>query len=117
LRRNNPVSIEKGPSLTAAVSFSSNHRQMMNVNRDEQTDKVEPGLYRHYKGGLYKVLGTARHSETLELLVVYEALYKNDLGQLWVRPLSMFLESVTPAGAGSEPIQRFSRVVSSETNT
>ncbi len=52
-----------------------------------------PGLYRHYKGGDYRVIGTARHSETEEPLVVYRCLYDND--SLWVRPLAMFLETVT----------------------
>lgn len=55
-----------------------------------------PGRYRHYKGGEYEVLGTARHSETGELLVVYRCLYDN--GSLWVRPLAMFIESVTVDG-------------------
>ena len=48
------------------------------------------GRYRHYKGGEYEVLGVARHSETLEALVVYRPLY-NDTG-LWVRPYAMFFE-------------------------
>ena len=55
-----------------------------------------PGLYRHYKGGNYQVLGTARHSETGEQLVVYRCLYDND--SLWVRPLAMFMESVQVEG-------------------
>lgn len=55
-----------------------------------------PGRYRHYKGGEYQVIGTARHSETDELLVVYRCLYDNN--SLWVRPLAMFMESVTIAG-------------------
>ncbi|MEW9573767.1 DUF1653 domain-containing protein [Rhodanobacter sp. Si-c] len=53
---------------------------------------VVPGLYRHYKGQRYRVLGTARHSETEEPLVVYQALY-GERG-LWVRPAAMFAESV-----------------------
>jgi hypothetical protein len=53
---------------------------------------VTPGLYEHYKGMRYEVLGTARHSETLEPLAVYRALY-GDFG-LWVRPAAMFLEAV-----------------------
>ncbi|OHV07760.1 DUF1653 domain-containing protein [Kushneria phosphatilytica] len=61
-----------------------------------------PGVYRHYKGALYEVLGTARHSETEEQLVVYRALY-GEYG-LWVRPLSMFMESVDIDG---EPVARF----------
>ncbi len=50
------------------------------------------GTYRHYKGGHYRVLGTVRHSETLEPMTLYQALY----GQqgLWVRPAAMFEESI-----------------------
>ncbi|MEH6822885.1 MAG: DUF1653 domain-containing protein [Motiliproteus sp.] len=54
--------------------------------------EVQPGLYRHYKGGEYRVVGIARHSETDEKLVVYQPQYGQ--GGLWVRPLAMFLESV-----------------------
>ena len=54
-------------------------------------DVVIGGVYLHYKQKKYKVLGVARHSETLEELVVYECLYLNPQGQLWVRPKSMFL--------------------------
>ena len=62
-------------------------------------EKPQPGdLYRHYKNKLYRVIGTARHSETLEELVVYEALYHNDLGSLWVRPLGMFMEEIVIDG-------------------
>ena len=63
---------------------------------------IQPGLYRHYKGQQYRVFGTARHSETEEELVVYQALY-GDYG-LWVRPLSMFCETVMVDG---EQIVRF----------
>lgn len=51
-------------------------------------------FYRHYKGQLYQVKGLVRHSETLELLVLYETQYTNPQGKLWVRPLSMFLEKL-----------------------
>jgi len=50
--------------------------------------RAEPGRYRHYKGGEYELVGVARHSETLEPLVVYRPLY-NATG-LWVRPYDMF---------------------------
>ena len=50
------------------------------------------GRYRHYKGLEYEVIGVARHSETLEPLVVYRPLY--DTSGLWVRPHAMFFESV-----------------------
>ena len=62
-----------------------------------QADPLQPGKYRHYKGGLYEVIGTARHSETLEEMVVYRALYHSpEFGEnaLWVRPLKMFTETV-----------------------
>lgn len=55
-----------------------------------------PGLYRHYKGLLYEVLGTARHSETLEPLTLYRALYGEH--GLWVRPAEMFNEEVVIKG-------------------
>ena len=56
------------------------------------------GIYQHYKGQKYKVHGVVKHSETLEDLVYYEALYPNDLGQMWVRPYKMFFETVTING-------------------
>ncbi|MBM3874173.1 MAG: DUF1653 domain-containing protein [Verrucomicrobia bacterium] len=56
-----------------------------------------PGRYRHYKGNEYRVLGLARHSETLEPLVIYQALY-GDPSALWVRPQPMFIETVRLAG-------------------
>ena len=55
-----------------------------------------PGLYRHYKGNVYEVLDTVRHSETLEPLTLYRALY-GDHG-LWVRPAAMFMEDVVIDG-------------------
>jgi hypothetical protein len=54
------------------------------------------GRYRHYKGGEYEVLGAVRHSETLEPLVLYRALY-GERG-LWVRPHAMFFESIEVNG-------------------
>ena len=51
-------------------------------------------FYRHYKNKPYKYLGVARHSETLEEMALYETLYQNDLGKLWVRPKAMFEEGV-----------------------
>lgn len=63
------------------------------------------GIYRHYKGNLYQVLHTARHSETEEWLVVYRALY-GDYG-VWVRPLPMFCETVEIDG---QTIPRFALI-------
>lgn len=64
-----------------------------------------PGLYRHYKGNDYRVIGLARHSETLEPMVVYEALYGE--GGLWVRPSAMFCETVT---LEKTEVPRFERI-------
>ena len=63
----------------------------------------KPGIYRHFKGNLYEVIGVASHSETLEPMVVYRALY-GERG-LWVRPAAMFLETVTRDGV---TVPRFS---------
>ena len=57
---------------------------------------MKAGIYKHYKGALYKVLGTVQHSETEEWLVSYQALY-GEYGY-WVRPLDMFIESVLVDG-------------------
>jgi hypothetical protein len=66
---------------------------------------IEPGRYRHYKGYDYEVIGEARHSETEEPFVVYRALY-GDRG-LWIRPRTMFLETVMIDG---RPVPRFRRL-------
>lgn len=66
---------------------------------------MKPGRYRHYKGKDYEVLGVARHSETEEEYVVYRQLY--GAGRLWIRPLGMFLESVT---IGETVVPRFRRL-------
>ena len=57
---------------------------------------IQPGRYRHFKGKEYQVIGTARHSETLEEMVVYRALYGE--GGLWVRPAAMWDETVERDG-------------------
>ncbi|MBI2353770.1 MAG: DUF1653 domain-containing protein [Deltaproteobacteria bacterium] len=59
-------------------------------------ETIRPGRYRHYKGNEYEVIGTARHSETEEWLVVYRCLYGDR--SLWVRPLAMFAEDVLVDG-------------------
>jgi hypothetical protein len=66
---------------------------------------LKPGRYRHFKGRDYEVIDVARHSETGEALVVYRCLYGDH--SLWVRPLSMFRETVEVAG---ERVPRFSLV-------
>jgi hypothetical protein len=59
---------------------------------------IKLGKYQHYKGKQYEVIGVAKHSETLEELVVYKALYKNEGENLWVRPLKMFTEKIILEG-------------------
>ena len=59
-------------------------------------DTIRPGRYRHFKGNEYEVIGTARHSETLEEMVVSRALY-GEFG-LWVRPAAMWNETVERNG-------------------
>ena len=59
-------------------------------------NEINRGIYRHYKGGMYEVLGMAKHSETLEEMVVYRALYGD--GDVWVRPASMWNETVEKEG-------------------
>lgn len=66
--------------------------------------QIKAGVYRHYKGKQYRVHGIVKHSETLDDLVLYETLYENDLGKMWVRPKSMFLEKVELNG---EWVDRF----------
>lgn len=66
---------------------------------------IEPGIYQHFKGGQYRVLGLGRHSETEEPLVVYQCLYGNY--DLWIRPLDNFLADAEVDG---EPVPRFKRL-------
>lgn len=66
-----------------------------------------PGVYRHYKGKNYFVLGLSKHSETGETCVVYRPLYDSDWTQLWHRPLAMFTGDVTVDGV---PRPRFERL-------
>jgi hypothetical protein len=73
----------------------------------ESLPDIPAGTYRHYKGGLYEVIGAATHSETEESLVVYRALY-GAFG-LWVRPSEIFLDDVQVDG---RTIRRFAPVPS-----
>lgn len=59
-------------------------------------DEIKPGRYRHFKGNEYEVMCVAKHSETLEPMVVYRALYGD--GGVWVRPASMWNETVERDG-------------------
>ncbi|MCQ2450286.1 MAG: DUF1653 domain-containing protein [Clostridia bacterium] len=58
--------------------------------------EIKTGIYRHFKGNRYEVIATAKHSETLEEMVVYRALYGD--GGVWVRPASMWNETIEQDG-------------------
>ncbi len=68
----------------------------------EAAQNLKLGIYEHFKGKRYEVIGVARHSETLEEMVLYKHL--DDGGGLWVRPLMMFMEEVDHDG---EKVPRF----------
>lgn len=68
---------------------------------------LELGIYKHYKGNLYEVIGIARHSESLEELVVYKAMYQKEGENLWVRPKAMFMESLSIEG---QLVKRFTKL-------
>ncbi len=71
-------------------------------------NSLELGMYKHYKGGVYEVLGTALHSETLEPYVYYRHTSDdNNLSEFWIRPLSMFIENVEVNG---QLVQRFIKI-------
>jgi hypothetical protein len=61
------------------------------------------GKYLHYKGNYYRIIGIAKHSETLEELVVYQALYGD--GLIWVRPVSMFFDTLIINGEAKRRFQ------------
>lgn len=75
-------------------------------------DRIKLGIYEHYKQKRYRVIGLAKHSETLEDLVVYQPLYETeeyDSDMLWVRPKGMFFEDVVIDG---KKIPRFKYISS-----
>ena len=87
------------------MKVHNSHHQNTNA-----TLQPRPGKYRHYKGKFYEVIGSAYHTETLEELVVYRALYDEPTygpNALWVRPKSMFLEEIEVNG---QRVRRFSFV-------
>ena len=75
---------------------------MEKVVLSDKAKALKPGVYRHYSGKKYKVLGVAFHSETLEELIIYRALYGKKY--FWVRPIKMFQEKVM---FGGKFIKRF----------
>lgn len=88
----------------------------MNEKELPPLPNLELGVYEHFKGNRYEVLVIARHSETLEPLVVYKALYGD--GAVWVRPYELFVGKINPRtkigeGAGlpdGSKVERFKKV-------
>ena len=69
---------------------------------------IEPGVYQHYKGKHYEVLGVGCHTETNEFFVVYQALYEQEnVPKIWLRPYDMFVESVDTADGS---VKRFTKI-------
>lgn len=77
---------------------------MSDVHLSEEAKALKTGLYEHYKGNQYQVIGVGINSETLEEMVIYKALYGE--GLTWLRPVKMFLETVEINGE-SKPRFRF----------
>ncbi|MCK7610322.1 DUF1653 domain-containing protein [Acinetobacter portensis] len=71
---------------------------------------LKKGIYQHYKGNLYQVFNVATHSETREQVVVYQCLYGDY--SMWVRPLTMFTETITTAD--DREIERFKLIQETE---
>jgi len=67
---------------------------MLSADNIEAMEEIKLGKYKHFKGGVYEVVGLAKHSETLEEMVVYY----DSKRQMWVRPAKMFLEQVEKDG-------------------
>ena len=84
-------------------------KRINNGLEEKRMSVVIGGIYEHYKGKKYKVIGVAKHSETLEKLVVYQALYGNK--EIWVRPYEMFCERIRK---NEEEISRFKYVGADE---
>ena len=88
------------------------------ASSQEPANSPLPGRYRHYKGAEYQVMGMARHSETEEWLVVYQALYAER--GFWLRPLTLWLEPVSTNGQnestaeGAALIERFTLLEANE---
>lgn len=85
------------PDEIPQYAFCPADTEILRQIREKTMPSIKPGVYRHFKGNEYEVIGMANHSETLEQMVVYRAMY-GERG-LWVRPASMWSQTVqTPNG-------------------
>ena len=86
-------------------------------NQDENNSHLgKTRFYRHYKNKPYKLIGTVRHSETLEEMALYESLYENKLGRLWVRPKEMFFENINLNGESKPRFEKINFTFKIENN-
>ena len=69
---------------------------MSDIKHSSKANRLKKGIYRHYKNKMYEVIGVSFHSESLEELVIYRAMYGEKF--LWARPLKMFIENVEVDG-------------------
>lgn len=77
------------------------------IRKNTHMKTTKTGIYQHFKGKKYRVIGLVKHSETLESMVLYETLYDNPEGRLWVRPQKMFFEKVIVDGL---EVDRFKKI-------
>jgi hypothetical protein len=93
-----------------AKVYSEEEKQViiiLNLMKQTTNQELKLGIYQHYKGTKYIVIGRATHSETLEKLVIYITLYENKESQIWVRPIEMFLDEVEKDG---KKVPRFKHI-------
>lgn len=76
---------------------------MLHMNTPQAGEK-----YRHFKGNEYEIIAIGKHTETHEDMVVYKALYENEVSQVWIRPLAMFLD--TKKNDDGTEVQRFTKI-------
>ncbi len=92
-----------GSALAFLCEFCYN-KHKIRENGGQIMTALTPGIYRHYKGGMYQVIAVATHSETLEPMVVYQSMKD---GGYWVRPLSMWNDIIEKDG---RTMTRFTRI-------
>lgn len=97
--------VVESPSPVSEPVTNNESVEVINTYAQKPLAKVEPGMYRHFKGGEYEVIGFAKHTETEEQLVIYRNLH--DVTQLWARPYTMFAETVEVDG---KTIRRFTPI-------
>lgn len=83
---------------------------LLTADERQAVESVRPGVYRHYRGGLYVVLGVARNDDTKELVVVYRSRQSYDDGLLRIRPVAEWNAFVDNPDGGRPPITRFVRL-------